>query len=99
MPSDLWLFVNSVNTTVPITLASATEDHSIRFHQYHLEDMGSLGGTSRCGTNVLALMQLSAPWSTIQRATRLVFDRFTTIAGLGGFIRPASTNRTATLHH
>jgi Mg2+ and Co2+ transporter CorA len=28
---------------VPINVQSATEDHSIRFHQYHLEDMGSLG--------------------------------------------------------
>lgn len=26
--------------TVPIHVVSATEDHSIRFHQYHLEDMG-----------------------------------------------------------
>ncbi|GAA2425143.1 hypothetical protein GCM10010255_78680 [Streptomyces coeruleofuscus] len=26
--------------TVPINVQSATEDHSVRFHQYHLEDMG-----------------------------------------------------------
>ncbi|WP_235455175.1 Ku protein [Streptomyces olivochromogenes] len=26
--------------TVPINVVSATEDHSIHFHQYHLEDMG-----------------------------------------------------------
>ncbi|GAA2321449.1 hypothetical protein GCM10010234_79110 [Streptomyces hawaiiensis] len=26
--------------TVPINVQSATEDHSIRFHQYHLEDIG-----------------------------------------------------------
>ncbi|MGW5480645.1 non-homologous end joining protein Ku [Streptomyces sp. NPDC004008] len=26
--------------TVPINVVSATEDHSISFHQYHLEDMG-----------------------------------------------------------
>jgi DNA end-binding protein Ku len=26
--------------TVPINVQSATEDHSIHFHQYHLEDMG-----------------------------------------------------------
>ena len=25
---------------MPINVQSATEDHSIRFHQYHLEDMG-----------------------------------------------------------
>src|SRR3954470_13503173 len=30
----------SVNTTIPIRVASATENHSIQFHQYHLEDMG-----------------------------------------------------------
>ncbi|MGW1801695.1 non-homologous end joining protein Ku [Streptomyces sp. NPDC001984] len=26
--------------TVPINVVGATEDHSVRFHQYHLEDMG-----------------------------------------------------------
>ncbi len=25
---------------MPINVQSATEDHSIRFHQYHLEDLG-----------------------------------------------------------
>ncbi|MDQ0710568.1 Ku protein [Streptomyces luteogriseus] len=34
MPSSFGL------VTVPINVQSATEDHSIRFHQYHLEDMG-----------------------------------------------------------
>jgi DNA end-binding protein Ku len=29
--------------TVPIHVVSATENHSIQFHQYHLEDMSSLG--------------------------------------------------------
>ncbi|MCX5327876.1 Ku protein [Streptomyces sp. NBC_00140] len=29
-----------VNGTVPIHVQSATENHSIQFHQYHLEDMG-----------------------------------------------------------
>jgi hypothetical protein len=28
----------------PVNVQSATEDHSVRFHQYHLEGMGSLGG-------------------------------------------------------
>lgn len=27
--------------TVPINVQSATADHSIRFHQNHLEDMGT----------------------------------------------------------
>jgi DNA end-binding protein Ku len=44
MPRNIWSGAISIGSvTVPITVASATEDHSIRFHQYHLEDMGSLG--------------------------------------------------------
>ncbi|WP_433920929.1 Ku protein [Streptomyces canus] len=31
---------SSVSGTIPIRVASATENHSIQFHQYHLEDMG-----------------------------------------------------------
>ncbi|UOB07703.1 Ku protein [Streptomyces sp. HP-A2021] len=33
---------------MPITVASATEDHSIRFHQYHLEDMGRVRVRKYC---------------------------------------------------
>ncbi|MDQ0913522.1 non-homologous end joining protein Ku [Streptomyces canus] len=29
--------------TVPVHVASAIENRSIQFHQYHLEDMGSPG--------------------------------------------------------
>ncbi|MDQ0710656.1 non-homologous end joining protein Ku [Streptomyces luteogriseus] len=44
MPRNIWSGAISFGlVTVPISVASATEDHSIRFHQYHLEDMGSLG--------------------------------------------------------
>jgi len=35
--------LSSVNVTIPIHVASATENHSIQFHQYHLEDMGYPG--------------------------------------------------------
>jgi DNA end-binding protein Ku len=34
--------------TVPINVQSATEDHSIRFHQYHLEDMGRVRVRKYC---------------------------------------------------
>ncbi|MER8062624.1 MULTISPECIES: Ku protein [unclassified Streptomyces] len=34
--------VSSVNGTVPIHVVSATEDHSIHFHQYHLADQGRI---------------------------------------------------------
>ncbi|MEV5439863.1 Ku protein [Streptomyces sp. NPDC052682] len=41
MPRAIWSGAISFGlVTVPIQVASATEDHSIRFHQYHLEDMG-----------------------------------------------------------
>ncbi|MFH9067609.1 Ku protein [Streptomyces coeruleorubidus] len=33
---------------MPISVASATEDHSIRFHQYHLEDMGRVQVRKYC---------------------------------------------------
>lgn len=33
---------------MPITVASATEDHSIRFHLYHLEDMGRVRVRKYC---------------------------------------------------
>ncbi|WP_456302429.1 non-homologous end joining protein Ku [Streptomyces chartreusis] len=34
--------------TVPINVVGATEDHSIRFHQYHLEDMGRVRVRKYC---------------------------------------------------
>jgi len=41
MPRTIWSGAISFGlVTVPIHVASATEDHSIQFHQYHLEDMG-----------------------------------------------------------
>ncbi|MGV4989247.1 Ku protein, partial [Streptomyces sp. NRAIS3] len=41
MPRTIWSGAISFGlVTVPINVVSATEDHSIRFHQYHLEDMG-----------------------------------------------------------
>jgi DNA end-binding protein Ku len=33
---------------VPINVQSATEDHSVRFHQYHLEDMGRVRVRKYC---------------------------------------------------
>lgn len=41
MPRTIWSGAISFGlVTVPIHVVSATEDHSIRFHQIHLEDMG-----------------------------------------------------------
>ncbi|MET9078606.1 Ku protein [Streptomyces sp. NPDC004232] len=41
MPRTIWSGAISFGlVTVPINVVSATEDHSIRFHQYHLEDGG-----------------------------------------------------------
>jgi DNA end-binding protein Ku len=41
MPRTIWSGAISFGlVTVPINVVSATEDHSIKFHQYHLEDMG-----------------------------------------------------------
>jgi DNA end-binding protein Ku len=41
MPRTVWSGAISFGlVTVPINVQSATEDHSIRFHQYHLQDMG-----------------------------------------------------------
>ncbi|WP_119295993.1 Ku protein [Streptomyces sp. YIM 130001] len=34
--------------TIPIKVLPATEDHSIRFHQYHLEDMGRIRTRKVC---------------------------------------------------
>jgi DNA end-binding protein Ku len=41
MPRTIWSGAISFGlVTVPIHVQSATENHSIQFHQYHLEDMG-----------------------------------------------------------
>ncbi|MFF4402646.1 Ku protein [Streptomyces sp. NPDC001480] len=41
MPRTIWSGAISFGlVTVPINVVSATENHSISFHQYHLEDMG-----------------------------------------------------------
>ncbi|GAA0673105.1 Ku protein [Streptomyces thermocarboxydovorans] len=41
MPRTIWSGAISFGlVSVPINVVSATEDHSVRFHQYHLEDMG-----------------------------------------------------------
>ncbi|MFJ3339223.1 Ku protein [Streptomyces sp. NPDC086766] len=41
MPRTIWSGAISFGlVTVPIHVQSATEDHSVRFHQYHLSDMG-----------------------------------------------------------
>ncbi|MFJ3235815.1 Ku protein [Streptomyces sp. NPDC086787] len=41
MPRSVWSGAISFGlVTVPVHVVSATEDHSVRFHQYHREDMG-----------------------------------------------------------
>ncbi|MFE9455162.1 Ku protein [Streptomyces sp. NPDC006739] len=40
MPRTIWSGAISVNMPVPVNVQSATEDHSVHFHQYHLENMG-----------------------------------------------------------
>ncbi|WP_330323532.1 non-homologous end joining protein Ku [Streptomyces pseudovenezuelae] len=41
MPRTIWSGAISFGlVTIPIHVVSATENHSIQFHQYHLEDMG-----------------------------------------------------------
>ncbi|KFG71343.1 non-homologous end joining protein Ku [Streptomyces mutabilis] len=49
MPRTVWSGAISFGlVTVPINVQSATEDHSIRFHQYHLEDMGRVRTRKIC---------------------------------------------------
>jgi DNA end-binding protein Ku len=49
MPRTVWSGAISFGlVTVPINVQSATEDHSIRFHQYHLEDMGRVRVRKYC---------------------------------------------------
>ncbi len=41
MPRTIWSGAISFGlVTVPIHVVSVTEDHSVRFRQYHVEDMG-----------------------------------------------------------
>ncbi|MEU0061065.1 Ku protein [Streptomyces sp. NPDC006334] len=49
MPRSIWSGAISFGlVTVPIHVQSATEDHSIRFHQYHLEDQGRIRTRKVC---------------------------------------------------
>jgi DNA end-binding protein Ku len=49
MPRTVWSGAISFGlVTVPIHVQSATEDHSIHFHQYHLEDMGRVRTRKVC---------------------------------------------------
>ncbi|MEV6408823.1 Ku protein [Streptomyces bobili] len=49
MPRTIWSGAISFGlVTVPINVISATEDHSIRFHQYHLEDGGRIRTRKVC---------------------------------------------------
>ncbi|MFD3503141.1 Ku protein [Streptomyces sp. NPDC058676] len=49
MPRSIWSGAISFGlVTVPVHVQSATEDHSIRFHQYHLEDMGRVRTRKVC---------------------------------------------------
>ncbi|MET8747707.1 Ku protein [Streptomyces sp. NPDC004728] len=49
MPRPLWTGAISFGlVTIPIKVVSATEDHAIRFHQVHLEDMGRVRTRKVC---------------------------------------------------
>ncbi|MET9662208.1 Ku protein [Streptomyces sp. NPDC006510] len=49
MPRPLWTGAVSFGlVSIPIKVVSATEDHSIRFHQVHLEDMGRVRTRKIC---------------------------------------------------
>ncbi|MGD6757309.1 Ku protein [Streptomyces sp. BH105] len=49
MPRPVWSGAISFGlVTIPIKVTTATEDHSIRFHQYHLEDMGRVRTRKVC---------------------------------------------------
>ncbi|MEV2243647.1 Ku protein [Streptomyces sp. NPDC049970] len=49
MPRPLWTGAISFGlVTIPIKVVSATEDHSISFHQYHREDMGRIRTRKVC---------------------------------------------------
>ncbi|MFF1459845.1 Ku protein [Streptomyces sp. NPDC058330] len=49
MPRPLWTGAISFGlVTIPIKVVSATENHSLSFHQYHLEDMGRVRTRKVC---------------------------------------------------
>ncbi|MGW6099968.1 non-homologous end joining protein Ku [Streptomyces sp. NPDC055157] len=49
MPSTIWSGAVSFGlVTIPCKVVGATEDHSIRFHQVHLEDMGRVRTRKVC---------------------------------------------------
>ncbi|MFJ7902988.1 Ku protein [Streptomyces sp. NPDC096198] len=49
MPRSMWSGAISFGlVTIPIDVVPATEDHSVRFHQYHLEDMGRVRVRKYC---------------------------------------------------
>jgi DNA end-binding protein Ku len=49
MPHTVWSGAISFGlVTIPIRVTAATEDHSIRFHQVHLEDMGRVRVRKYC---------------------------------------------------
>ncbi|MEV5427998.1 Ku protein [Streptomyces sp. NPDC052701] len=49
MPRTVWSGAVSFGlVTVPVDVFDATEDHSIRFHQYHLRDMGRVRVRKYC---------------------------------------------------
>lgn len=49
MPHAVWSGAISFGlVTIPIRVTAATEDHSIRFHQYHLEDQGRIRTRKYC---------------------------------------------------
>ncbi|MGX1907676.1 non-homologous end joining protein Ku [Streptomyces phaeochromogenes] len=49
MPHAIWSGAISFGlVTIPIRVTSASEDHSIRFHQYHLEDMARIRTRKVC---------------------------------------------------
>jgi len=49
MPRTIWSGAISFGlVTVPVNVVTATEDHSVRFHQYHREDMGRVRVRKHC---------------------------------------------------
>ncbi|WP_326608186.1 Ku protein [Streptomyces sp. NBC_01799] len=58
MPSTIWSGAISFGlVTIPIRVSSATENRSISFHQYHLEDMGRIRTRKVCEIDGEALGQ------------------------------------------
>ncbi|MFF3129404.1 Ku protein [Streptomyces sp. NPDC057908] len=49
MPSTIWSGAISFGlVTIPVQVSSATEDRSVKFHQYHLADMGRIRTRKAC---------------------------------------------------